>query len=511
MHTILKTADGRLDQQDLVKLQALRDRLAVGGAKILIHFHGGLVSEAKAVLIAERLAGAGDHAFNAPGEWEQIYVVWRSGWLETLRINWTDLAHNDRLYKAVFDKLIGFLSSKLGSSDGSGRSVGAIKGLTPAEIAARRRSGSDAPFADLDVLIEGDDGGRGVDVTDQSDEQLEEELAFALRFDGAFTAAVEDIDATLNPPAEGRGGTNGQGDPVAGAASLSRLDPAIVAELEADVPAALGRGIFSSAALLKTVIKHVVKIAARVIKRYRQGRQHGLHATIVEELLRALYGDRIGAAIWGMMKQDGADHVADGGLGAALCDILCEAPGHRVMVTGHSAGTILATALLRKLATKPSSPHVDVVFLAAAVRVQSFTQMLAEASPRIGRFRAFAMLDAVERKDAVLGPGTGLIYPASLLYLVSGLFEKTDGKAAVDAPLLGLHRFVVGPTSPDWLDEADERAALDAALAFIAERPGSTVYAVIDNAGEGLNSSAIHHGDFDLDPPTLRSVATFFA
>ena len=294
--TILHTRNGVLDDQDRPALDQLKARLATGPGKVLLYLHGGLVDQVHGEATATRLSGAGPHALNAPAEWEQIYVVWRTGALETIRANWTDLADNDRLYRALLNRLLGFLSGKLRLSDGSGRSAGATVGLSPAEIKARLSGTSgqpvDQPFADVDAaLARGRPGGRGAAVENVPDAYIAAEFSTALQLDPEFTAAVEDIDAALNPPLPGARGVSGHGDAGAGARSLRRLDPEVQTQLQQAVPAAQGRFVLTSIALLKELVQHGTAIALRVIGRYRNGREHGIQATIVEELARELYGD----------------------------------------------------------------------------------------------------------------------------------------------------------------------------------------------------------------------------
>jgi len=130
--------------------------------------------------------------------------------------------------------------------------------------------------------------------------------------------------------------------------------------------------------------------------------------------------------------------------------------------------------------------------------------MLAK-NPAIERFRLFGMSDALERDDAVLGEQFSAIYPSSLLYLVSGLFEEEDADAAVDAPLLGLNRFFASSDVPDWITEPKESAAMQKVQTFFATHPNASVWSLA-SGGDGLATRSTSHGDFDRDADTLRSV-----
>ncbi|MEL7318325.1 MAG: hypothetical protein AAFN04_06760, partial [Pseudomonadota bacterium] len=144
--------------------------------------------------------------------------------------------------------------------------------------------------------------------------------------------------------------------------------------------------------------------------------------------------------------------------------------------------------------------------LAPAVRDRYFAETLALAPDRIDRFRMFCLNDQREREDALFGSRWSFLYPSSLLYIVSGLFEDDDQEPNVDAPLLGMERF------RRWQGGSlggEEDAAAEAVKAFLASKPSSQVYAP-SQAGSGLNSDARTHGGVDNDPDTLESVRDAF-
>jgi hypothetical protein len=114
----------------------------------------------------------------------------------------------------------------------------------------------------------------------------------------------------------------------------------------------------------------------------------------------------------------------------------------------------------------------------------------------------FTMGDAWEMKDPVLGKNYGYVYPRSLLYLVSGAFEERAGKPYVDAPLLGMQRFLrVGSVS-----EPDQVAAAAKIAAFFQGQDRDVVYAPTDDV-----TMSDSHGGFDNEPCTLASVARMCA
>lgn len=103
---IALTRDGKLDDGSHGILEQLRVRLAGENAKVLLHVHGGLVTEASGVASAMRLSGSGDESWNLGSDWTQLYLVWRTGFVETWQTNWKDLAQNDRFYKTVLRNLL---------------------------------------------------------------------------------------------------------------------------------------------------------------------------------------------------------------------------------------------------------------------------------------------------------------------------------------------------------------------------------------------------------------------
>lgn len=142
--TVLKTSNGKLDEVDRVKMNELAKRLAAKPSKVVLYLHGGLVDQNAAESMAERLSGKGDGTLNAPDDWEQIYIVWRTGLLETLRINWVELATNDRLYRALFKRILKYVADKVTEEDTRARGGAAAAALTDREIDDRLRSGDDA-------------------------------------------------------------------------------------------------------------------------------------------------------------------------------------------------------------------------------------------------------------------------------------------------------------------------------------------------------------------------------
>lgn len=496
------TRNGVADSGQEQAVEDFKESLARPGAKLLVHLHGGLVDEAHGVATATRLAGPPPAGWGLSEDWTQAYVVWRTGAWETLRTNWTDLAENDRLYQVVLRKLMEFVAGKLGVPGAAGRSAAAAAQLTPAEIRKRLSGRGDRrdPFAEVDIQIERDTPeGRGPVMAPEEDGELAIEFQDVLSRDPEFNDVVADIDAVVNEGAPGRAAVMGEIS-ERGRASYERLDLRVRDPIEALKPGlALGR--VSPVGVAAFLLKHAGKIAFRCFKRFRTKRDHGFHATLVEEVARELYGDLIGATIWAMIVKDAADHFAEGGFGRTLLQAISDDNPVHIVVTAHSAGSILASRMLLAIEASGRPIKVNLILLAPAVRTDLFAAMLDDAEDHILRCRMFTMRDELERKDAVLGHDKGYIYPSSLLYLVCGLFEEQGGNPFADAPLLGMQRFVGAP----WLGDPTQIAAVQRVADFFSQPDHAIVYAQIP----GVTMADTHSG-FATEPYTLKSVRALF-
>ena len=130
-------------------------------------------------------------------------------------------------------------------------------------------------------------------------------------------------------------------------------------------------------------------------------------------------------------------------------------------------------------------PDVRLAFLAPAVRIDEFADALQRGAPFVSAFRMFTMKDELERKDAVLGPGTAAIYPCSLLYVISGVLEDERAEAFPDAPIVGMQRFL--GSDPGWLTDPRQIASARAVLNFLTSPNHGVVYATTEG-NPGLSS-----------------------
>lgn len=487
---MISTRNGMADAGQQAELADLAAQLNQPNAKLLLHLHGGLVNRQDGLATATRLSGQGPHSWQLGNDWTQVYVIWRTGFLETLRTNWTDLADHDRLYRSILVKLISFIARKLGLP-------------MPEEEIRQHLTGlaEPRPFAGLDERLlawQHTDAAAGI-FSERSDERLATEFQEELANNPEFQHAASDITQALGmrnvPPAFQPGM-----DLPEGTATLARLDDGIRQELAALTPPGHA---FTPFAVATRLLFHAGKIALRCLKRFRAGRDHGPHATVVEEICREFYLDRIGATIWGMIVQDAADHFnANGKFGHTLIDMLVPHPPEKIVITAHSAGSIWASHLVLNMKARSLPNGIARLFLLApAIRADTFDAMILQARDAISHCHMVTMTDTAERRDAVLGPRSSYIYPCSLLYLVSGLFEKqAAGAAYPDAPILGMLRFssLAGLTHPESLTAQRLNT-------FFADSDHS----IIRSPTPGVSATQ-SHGAFDEDPDTLATLRGLF-
>jgi hypothetical protein len=163
-------------------------------------------------------------------------------------------------------------------------------------------------------------------------------------------------------------------------------------------------------------------------------------------------------------------------------------PGRRVTLVGHSTGAIYIAHLLQAADSMlPAAAKFDAVFLAPAASFAFLSEKLALLNKRVGEFRLFGLRDALERGYWEVP----VLYPASLLYLVSGLFEDP----VVDMPIVGMQRYHLA-TGPYNLPEVKD------VLGWIGDR---CVWSEVAGS-PGFASGALKHGGFGDDPATVASL-----
>ena len=197
---------------------------------------------------------------------------------------------------------------------------------------------------------------------------------------------------------------------------------------------------------------------------------------------------RPGSSLWGEMKQnaqaisayrpDAPVEEQAGGL-QLWHHFKHHADDHRVRMhfVGHSAGSIVTAYMIDRLVRLEGLQLESVSFMAPALRVDSFEQLVLPhlESGAVARFQQFHLTTQAEEDDPSCGP-----YRRSLLHLVSESFE---GGATV--PILGMQKH---------FDALMARATL----------PRTTVH-----LSPGTLSRSSQHGGFDEDEPTMAQVLKF--
>jgi hypothetical protein len=478
--------------------------------RLILHFHGGLVSADAGMAIAEKLLPLYREAGHP------VFFVWESGAWETIRNNILELA-DEPVFKQLLRKALQYAMGKLGAESGA-RSIapGQVDGRKVAKTLDEfiRKPGPDTiPYKGFGPAVT-DDVRRSA--ADQVDENF---IRVDLERDDDFKRALA---ALPDVPASTRGLLTPAGPPVP-----ARTTPfaCLASEMFSARPDQRG---------LVTILKvaRVLKdIVVSILRRYSVGRDHGFYATTVEEIVRSFKIFGSGANEWGKalqwnrMKKDckdafGADPEVHAGtalltrLHAALKSGL---QVDRVTLVGHSTGAIYICEWLDAAAALfGSSIQFDMIFLAPAVTYARFAKVLKRHEARIRSFRMFNMNDELERSDQVWGgdPALGdtsdwrrFIYPSSLLYLVSGILESKEAEDGTltdeaDMPLLGMQRFF----SLSLVYDETRFPEVHAVRSWLARDAKRAVWSLAQNAGPGLNSSCNDHGFFDDEEATRASL-----
>jgi hypothetical protein len=160
---------------------------------------------------------------------------------------------------------------------------------------------------------------------------------------------------------------------------------------------------------------------------------------------------------------------------------------------GHSAGGIYVSRLLEEIERRglPAALTARVILIAPACTFTMLTRSLQKAGARVSGLRVFGMGDANERKDWI----ATVLYPASLLYFVSGVIEDER-----DAPLVGMERYYREPYKGGTFPDIDW---IKSFACFTQDR--SCVWS--DRTDEpGFRCDMRSHGGWVEAPMTLDSV-----
>lgn len=486
---IIHVANGTLQSDTPATFVRDMAKRAAASPVVVLHIHGGLVKESSGRDTATRLCPV----YQAAGAFP-VFFVWEAGLFETLRNNLGEIAQ-EAFFQLLWKRVAKIVSRKTAQTDGQ-RAASALPLVDTSSIerAIEESLVRDSAGADrVDQLARNEPA---VQLTAELSELEQAQLELDLQVDAELLLEVRSISNGMRTPADIQADEQSRGAAPVRASSHTLMDPAAIGTL-VDRPDPGARGVVS---VLK-VAKAVVMIAARVIARMVRNRDHGLHATIVEEILREFYLANAGGAIWELMKQDTADCFKNdpdvfGGtcfLDALAQEMQAQQTSPRIVVVGHSTGAVFISHFVDAAAARlPATADIGIIFLAPASRFELTAATLAAHPNRIRAVRSFGMKDAVEQADRLVP----VLYPHSLLYFVSGVVEHGD-----DVPLVGMARFHDTAHFP-----AARFPEVEQVRAFLQGQNNGTVWSTVQNAGVGINSMSEHHGDFDNDPTTLVSV-----
>lgn len=467
---VVNLRNGQFDSTTRAQLDELFDAyLADGTGRLAVHFHGGLVSEGDAMKMAERLLPEYRQASVA----YPVFFVWESSLLDVLRNNVLDILR-ENFFQQLLRRALGFVGGKV------------LEG-----IGDRRTSVADARVqAELDRVAGGQPS--WTDLTPEqlagvSELSLEEARQFQrmLEDDPVFMNEVQQISSSVEAPDTA---ARSRGQTTAGS-KKTLMSPEVLADVRRERSHGLegARGFVPSPRL----IRGAVTVAVRSVSRFHNKRDHGFHATVVEEIFREFYVSAVGREIWRQMKKDTADAFQENGgvfggtaFLAKLADLVAAGHSPRVTLIGHSAGAEYVCNVLQHAADfLPRSFTFDVVLMAPACCTERFAKVLADHGRRIGHFRCFTMKDALENADRLIP----VIYPHSLLYFVSGVLEDE-----ADTPLLGMERYLIGE-APHY---QKRETGIPAVKAFFGAGENRLLLAIAAG-GPGLATNAVKHGGFD--------------
>jgi hypothetical protein len=487
-HIIQTTRDGYLDDvSPHAHVAEVIGRALASKQPLVIHLHGGLVPKESAYEQVNEL----QRRYLEEGFFP-IFMVWRTGIFDALK-NAEELVHRP-VFARLLVRLLKYFVSKYELPGGKGKAVGTRDEPDNAQVQAElaKRNVGEIPYEHVKPDPDRADmsGAEQKDFLDslQNDQRLQQDWEEEVEQPGAPSGAKSlAIDVDIRDEA------------------LKEKDPTK-----------------KSATIAVALAKHALRIAMRVTKRFFKHRDHGLHTTIVEEILRELYVDLIGTEVWQFMKKDSADTFEHDGemperggwlLMRLLGEVIKQRTGAnaalpKISIVGHSAGSIYASNLLTYLwnARESSTSSwyqskfvIDkLVFLAPAATCTVFSAALKlhGQRPLFKAFRMFSMTDHDEH-DYYEVP---VLYPGSLLYIISGLLESEDDKSG-DMPLVGMQRFARQA-------HPFEEPAVKEVWEFLHLNTDQLVWSG-DNRGSGLNCDSKKHGAFYHTPKTVASILYF--
>jgi hypothetical protein len=431
-----------------------------GSSSVSLYFHGGLVNRENGIEAAKEYSLLFEEAHSFP-----VCFVWETGFKEIL-IERLKTIHKSKLFQKALVKVLKKFAE---------RYIPVVQSRGAASISdawVEDQLKKDFPFENFDHNVSAKSRSVGVgneyergefEVTQEIEAELERELAMDMEFD-----------------------------------EIVREEAAL--DSSKSTPRALLSGI--------AVIKKIAAIVWRIIKRFYQHRDHEIYATSVEEILREFYIGDIGTEIWSLMKDkagnmwmddDPATNKNEQGVAGyflnKIIELKRELPDLEMNIVGHSAGCISLLNSYQSIRFKNCRDLLkEMILIAPAARIELCNELMKGDTSFAKRITLFALCDELEIHDTLIK----VIYPASLLYFVSGLLEGAEN----DAMILGMQRF--------WQEEfvlSDSEEILNVKKLFATSANSKVVFSPTEiNAPEGSKNSGTGHSQIDNDPMVQKSI-----
>jgi hypothetical protein len=492
--TSIALKDGKFDRTSKEDLDAIFRQIEFSSKNTLVvHFHGGLVGLGNGVSSANWL-----NTIYSDGNTTPLFFIWESGWDEIIAQRMQQITA-EKIFQQLQMRVTQFAKAKLDqSSTPDGIAAKGIGLLHPDpdlkifdELDKATAATPSEPFAGLDPT--------GIPTGDELTPTELTQFQDAIKNDPVIRIETAAIANSLEPPTT-IPGPSAKGIGVK-ASRYTLMSPAVLDDMRSPVDGS--KGVVSLSVV--RIIAGAVKILIRVIERFSRRRDHGLYRTVLEEVMREYYVSNAGKFLWDGMKQATVDAFSPDPAvygGTAFLEALrdLDAKGKlpkRLILVGHSAGAIYIANLLQRAQTS-LPPHIqfDLIFIAPAVTFQLLNQTLSACPTRVRRLRIFGMDDQREIANALV-PAVPFLYPASLLYFVSGVLEDE-----ADKPLLGMQRFYSGVPPYDASGTPDVIA-----VTHLPEllKPYAEDWA-LSSSGPGCNTDMAAHGGLQQAPALMSSV-----
>lgn len=434
--------------------------------RLVIYFHGGLVAESSGAEAVQRVIRntrpSDDSSVHSIG------FIWKTGFLETTYATLRD-SIGSGLGSTILKIILKMFGDKLDvRKNGESLSLEQIEWYLE----------GNADIAE-DNLFSAIDGKALLDLAELDEQELIDEFA------GAASALIDELD---EDPDLRKRWYDQDPDAVLLSDELNEaLDDDLVRVKAKDVT-----GWWRRAYWIAIVAKNVAK---RLINRT----DHGVHATIVEEIFQASFVSPVGERIWGTMKDKALEMWEDGNPGGDLLAGLSDIDDLEIDVVCHSAGANCAASLLDDdlgLYKKHTYSLRHIILMAPATTYALFSETFIKNRSKYGHFKMITMPDRHERDDVLLDKWryVSWLYPSSLLYFISGVLEKpTDTfKHPSDHPIAGMLRYV----------DDEDGIYVDDKFEDVAEFINQPGYLYLAN-------SIFDHGAFDNDDkilPLIREI-----